>query len=82
MSIKLLPIRHPPDYGICLQQVSQLRLRLENELQQLADPPDWGTAGESHDQAEAEWIEIRTQLMGHNDTPFGSGRSSGVFCMF
>jgi hypothetical protein len=29
------------------------------------------TAGESHDQADAEWIVIRTQLRGHNDTPFG-----------
>jgi hypothetical protein len=26
---------------------------------------------ESHDQADAEWIVIRTQLRGHNDTPFG-----------
>jgi hypothetical protein len=27
--------------------------------------------GESHDQADAEWIVIRRQLRGHNDTPFG-----------
>jgi hypothetical protein len=27
--------------------------------------------GESHDQADAEWIVIRTQLRGHNDMPFG-----------
>jgi hypothetical protein len=51
------------------------------------------TVGDSHDQADAEWIVIRTQLRGHNDTPFGwpapgrpsgrpgSGRPSGVFCM-
>jgi hypothetical protein len=50
--------------------------------------------GVSHDQADAEWIGIRTQLRGHNDTPFGrpalgwpsgrpgSGHPSGVFCMF
>jgi hypothetical protein len=50
--------------------------------------------GESHDQADAEWIVIRTQLWGPNDTPFGwpapsqpsgrpgSGCPSGVFCMF
>jgi hypothetical protein len=25
----------------------------------------------SHDQADAEWIVIRGQLRGHNDTPFG-----------
>jgi hypothetical protein len=48
----------------------------------------------SHDQADAEWIVIRTQLRGHNDTPFerpasgrpsgrpGSGRPLGVFFMF
>jgi hypothetical protein len=48
----------------------------------------------SHDQADAEWIVIRTQLRGHNYTPFGqpasgrpssrpeSGRPSGIFCMF
>jgi hypothetical protein len=29
------------------------------------------TIGESRDQADAEWIVIRTQLRGHNDTPFG-----------
>jgi hypothetical protein len=29
------------------------------------------TIGGSHDQADAEWIVIRTQLWGHNDTPFG-----------
>jgi hypothetical protein len=44
------------------------------------------TPGESHDQADAEWIVIRRQLRGHNDTPFGppwgSGRPLGVFCMF
>jgi hypothetical protein len=52
------------------------------------------TPGGSHDQADAEWIVIRTQLRGHNGTPFGraapgrpsdrpgSGRPSGVFCMF
>jgi hypothetical protein len=31
-------------------------------------------------QADAEWIVIRTQLRGHNDTPFGRiapGRPSG-----
>jgi hypothetical protein len=28
--------------------------------------------GGSHDQADAEWIVIRTQLRGHNDTPGGS----------
>jgi hypothetical protein len=51
-------------------------------------------SGESHDQADAEWIVIRTQLRGHNDMLFGrpapgrssgrpgSGRPSGVFCMF
>jgi hypothetical protein len=50
--------------------------------------------GGSHDQTDAEWIVIKTQLRGHNNTPFGqqapgqpssrpgSGRSSGVFCMF
>jgi hypothetical protein len=45
--------------------------------------------GESHDQADAEGIVIRTQLRGHNNMPFGrpapgrpSGRPSGVFCMF
>jgi len=50
--------------------------------------------GKYHDQADAEWIVMRTQLRGHNDTPFGrpalgrpsgrpgSGRPSGVFCMF
>jgi hypothetical protein len=50
--------------------------------------------GKSHDQADAEWIVIRTQLRGINNMPFGqpapgrpfgrpgSGRSSGVFCMF
>jgi hypothetical protein len=27
--------------------------------------------GESHDQADAEWIVIRTQLGGHNNTLFG-----------
>jgi hypothetical protein len=27
--------------------------------------------GKSHDQADTEWIVIRTQLRGHNDTPFG-----------
>jgi hypothetical protein len=27
--------------------------------------------GGSHDQADAEWIVIRTQLRGHNDAPFG-----------
>jgi len=27
--------------------------------------------GESHDQAVAEWIVIRTQLRGHNDMPYG-----------
>jgi hypothetical protein len=49
--------------------------------------------GESHDQADAEWIVIRSQLSGHNDVPFGrpapgrpsgrpgSGRPSGVFCI-
>jgi hypothetical protein len=26
--------------------------------------------GESHDQADAEWMVIRTQLRGHNDTAF------------
>jgi hypothetical protein len=35
----------------------------------------WGPSkhghGESHDQADAEWIVIRTQLRSHNDTPFG-----------
>jgi hypothetical protein len=51
-------------------------------------------AGGSHDQTDAEWIVIRTELWGHNDTPFGrpapgrpsgrpgSGRPSGIFCMF
>jgi hypothetical protein len=50
--------------------------------------------GESHDQADAEWIVIRTQLRGHNDLPFGqpapgrpsgrlgSGHPLGVFCVF
>jgi hypothetical protein len=43
--------------------------------------------GESHDQADAEWIVIRTQLRGHNDTPFGRPAPGhlghlGVFCMF
>jgi hypothetical protein len=36
--------------------------------------------GEAHDQADAEWIVIRRQLRGHNDTPFGRpapGRPSG-----
>jgi hypothetical protein len=36
--------------------------------------------GESHDQADAEWIVTRTQLRGHNDTPLGRpapGRPSG-----
>jgi len=48
----------------------------------------------SHDQADAEWIVIRTQLWGHKNMPFrqptpvrpsgrpGSGRPLGVFCMF
>jgi hypothetical protein len=27
--------------------------------------------GGPHDQANAAWIVIRTQLRGHNDTPFG-----------
>jgi hypothetical protein len=47
--------------------------------------------GGSQDQADAEWIVIRTQLRDHNDTPFGrpapgrpsgrpgSGHPSGVF---
>jgi hypothetical protein len=50
--------------------------------------------GESHDQADAEWIVIRRSLWGHNDTPFGRptpsrpaghpgvGWPSGVCCMF
>jgi hypothetical protein len=36
--------------------------------------------GGSHDQADAEWIVIRTHLWGHNDTPFGRpapGQPSG-----
>jgi hypothetical protein len=33
--------------------------------------------GESHDQADAEWIAIRTQLRGHNDTPFGRPAPAG-----
>jgi hypothetical protein len=53
-----------------------------------------GASSGSRDQADAEWIVIRTQLWGHNDMPFGrpapsqssgrpeSGRPSGVFCMF
>jgi hypothetical protein len=40
----------------------QLRHGEINELQM---------ESESHDQADAEWIVIRTQLRGHNDTPFG-----------
>jgi hypothetical protein len=52
------------------------------------------TEGGSHDQADAEWIVIRTQLRGHNHTLFGrpapgrpsgrpgSGRLTGIFCMF
>jgi hypothetical protein len=32
---------------------------------------DGSMIGESYDQAEAEWIVIRTQLRGHNDTPLG-----------
>jgi hypothetical protein len=50
--------------------------------------------GESHHQADAEWVVIRTQLRGHNNTLFGraafgrlsgrpgSGHPSGVFCTF
>jgi hypothetical protein len=28
------------------------------------------TKGKGHDQGDAEWIVIRRQLRGHNDTPF------------
>jgi hypothetical protein len=41
-----------------------------------------GYGGEYDDQADAEWIVIRTQLRGHDDTPFGRpapGRPSGTF---
>jgi hypothetical protein len=41
--------------------------------------------GESHDQADADWIVTRTQLRGHNDTPFGQpapGLGSGVWPPF
>jgi hypothetical protein len=49
--------------------------------------------GDFQDQADAEWIVIRTQLRGHNNTPFGRptpgrpigspgvGRPSGPFCV-
>jgi hypothetical protein len=57
---------------------------------------DAAVPGDSHDQADAEWNVIRTQLRGHKDTPFGwpapqagppgpprgSGRPPGIFCMF
>jgi hypothetical protein len=29
------------------------------------------TSGEFHDQGDAEWIVLKRQLRGHNDTPFG-----------
>jgi hypothetical protein len=32
--------------------------------------------GKFHDQADARWIEIRGQLRGHNDTPFGRSTPS------
>jgi hypothetical protein len=35
------------------------------------------SSGDSHDQADAEWIVIRTQLRGHNDTPFGRPAPAG-----
>jgi hypothetical protein len=50
--------------------------------------------GEFHDQGDAEWIAIKGQLRGHNDTPFGrpipsrpigrpgADRPSGVFGFF
>jgi hypothetical protein len=50
--------------------------------------------GGCHDQADAEWIEIRKPLGGHNDTPFGQptpgqpigrprvGPSQGIFGVF
>jgi hypothetical protein len=34
-------------------------------------PADGGSEGDFRDQADTEWIVIRTQLRGHNDTPFG-----------
>jgi hypothetical protein len=38
--------------------------------------------GESHDQADAEWIVIRTQLWGHDDTPFGLAALRAYFVCF
>jgi hypothetical protein len=43
--------------------------------------------GESHDQADAEWVLIRTQLRGHDNTPSRAALGVwsgplGVFCMF
>jgi hypothetical protein len=57
----------------------------------LSQPLPLHTPGESHDMGDAEWIVIRAQLWGHNDTPCGRlapgrligqpgvGRPQGVF---
>jgi hypothetical protein len=38
------------------------------------------SSGEFHDQADADWIVIRGQLRGHNDTPIG--QPTGRICCF
>jgi hypothetical protein len=37
-----------------------------------------GQSGEFNDQGDAEWIVIRRQLKGHNDTPCGQPGVFGV----
>jgi hypothetical protein len=40
------------------------------------------TQGECHDQADAEWIVIRTQIWGHSDMPFGRPALRAYFVCF
>jgi hypothetical protein len=44
---------------------------MNSQLRTHSEDLEESQRGESHDQADAEWIVIRTQQRGHNDTPFG-----------
>jgi hypothetical protein len=101
---RLYPIGHPTPYafgpcqdacfGIFHESLLLCFFLPEKEEKGKEERGKEKSAGQSHDQADAEWVVIRTQLRGHNDTPFGrpapgrpsgrpgSGRPSGVFCMF